>query len=357
MSLLHARDGAAQYVLIIIVTLSISGVHSSRTREYERISYELLRVTVRIVRAGWYNPYIMFRSQSEIAELTCPSCAQPFTAEVWLTLDRQERPDLVHLIMDGALNVATCPQCGAEGGVNHPLLFHDGSRAQVLVALPLTVHGPDAARELVSDLLHRLLAALPAAERKPYLGEIEMVPELSGLRALLIEQALAESENAQDQLIAIALQDLLNVTGELDFQRVIAEHRTLLLTERAEQALDQMLKDARRARDQELRRHAQEAKAVLSRLRANVVNRRLALNALLDELAPLSDAEIAVLPQFKQMLDAIDPQEVYTARIGLSPAARETVDRLIERMAERAGQTRQIEALTFLRNLALLPQQ
>lgn len=297
------------------------------------------------------------RSQSERADLTCPTCGTPFDAEIWLVVDRQERPDLVRLIMDGELNTATCPHCGAEGGVNHPLLFHDAQRQQMLAAIPLTVQGPDAARQLVGDLLDRLLAAIPPPERLPYLGEIELVPELDGLRALLIEQMLAEESSARDQLVAIAVQDLLNVGGELDFQRVIAQHRTLLLDDRAAAVLDQLTQEARRAGDQELRRRVQEAKAVLSRLRTNVVNRRLALGALLDELAPLSDDEIAVLPQLRRMLEAIDPQEVYTARIELGEAQRATIDRLIERLAELAGQQRQIDLLTFLRNLALLPQQ
>jgi hypothetical protein len=202
-----------------------------------------------------------------------------------------------------------------------------------------------------------LLAVLPSEQHQAYLGEIEMVPELDGLRAFLIEQALADDSAAQEQLLAMAIQDLLNIGNELDFQRVIAEHRVLLLSERAELALDQVFKEARRNNDQELRRRAQEAKAVLGRLRTIVINRRMALNALLDEMAPLSDAEVGVLPQLKRMLDAIDPQEVYTARIGLSPDERAVIDRLIERLAERAGEERQTDVLTFLRNLSLLPQQ
>ncbi len=299
----------------------------------------------------------MPRSQHETADLTCPTCGKLFTADVWLVVDRQERPDLVRLIMDGDLNIARCPHCSTEGGVNHPLLFHDGAHEQVLVALPLTVKGPEAARELVGELLQRLLDTLPEDERKPYLGEIEMVPELDGLRALLIEQTLADDESAIDQLTAIAIQDLLNIGTELDFQRVIAEHRTLLLTDRAEEALNQIFRDARRSKDRDLQRRAQEAKAVLGRLRTIVINRRHALNALLDDLAPLSDEEIAVLPQFRQMLDAIDPQEVYTARISLAPEQRDIIDRLIERLAERAGQEHQTDMVTFLRNLSLLPQQ
>lgn len=297
------------------------------------------------------------RSQQETATLNCPTCGKPFDANVWLILDRQERPDVVKTLLDGELNVARCPHCGVEGGIAHPLLFHDAERQQVLVAMPLTVQGMDAARELVGDLLERFLNTIPDAERQPYMGDIELVPEVDGLRALLIEQTLADDERALDQLTAIALQDLLNVGDELDFQRVIAQHRTLLLTPRAEEALDQIFRGARRSKDRDTQRRAQEAKAVLGRLRSNVLNRRRALNDLLDDLAPLSDDEIAVLPAMRQMLDAIDPQEVYQARIGLREEQRAVVDRLIERLAERAGQEHQTEVLTFLRNLSLLPQQ
>jgi len=297
------------------------------------------------------------RSQQETATLDCPTCGKPFDAQVWLILDRQERPDVVKTLLDGELNVARCPHCGAEGGIMHPLLFHDPERQQVLVAMPLTVQGMDAARELVGDLLERFLDTMPEDERQPYMGDIELVPEVDGLRALLIEQTLADDERALDQLTAIALQDLLNVGDELDFQRVIAQHRTLLLTPRAEEALDQIFRGARRSKDRDTQRRAQEAKAILSRLRGNVLNRRRALNDLLDDLAPLSDDEIAVLPAMRQMLDAIDPQEVYQARIGLREEQRAVVDRLIERLAERAGQEHQTDVLTFLRNLSLLPQQ
>jgi hypothetical protein len=141
----------------------------------------------------------MPRSQNGRTDVICPACKQPFSVEVWLVVDRHERPDLTKLIMDGELNVATCPHCGVEGGVNHPLLFHDGEREQVLAALPLTVQSPAAAHTLVGELLQRLLNELPPEEDKPYLGEVELLPELDGLRALLIEQALVEDQGVQDQ--------------------------------------------------------------------------------------------------------------------------------------------------------------
>ena len=299
----------------------------------------------------------MPRSRNELADVTCPTCGQPFQAGVWLVIDRAERPDLVHLLLDGEINVATCPHCGAQGGINHPLLFNDSARKEVLCAMPLSVKGPDAARELVGDLLHSLLAAIPPEERQAYLAEVELVPELDGLRAALIEQALGEDQAIDDRLLAGALQDLLNVGGQLDFQRVIAEHRQLLLTEQASEALDGIFKHARRTQDRELQRRAQEAKAILGRLRAIVANRRHTLAELLDDLAPLSEDEAQVVPQLRLMLEAIDPQEVYAARIALTAEQQATLDRLVDRLCERAEAEHQSDVLTFVRNLQALPRQ
>jgi hypothetical protein len=168
---------------------------------------------------------------------------------------------------------------------------------------------------------------------------------------------LAEDSSIADRLLAAALEELLNTGGQIDFQRVIAEHRQLLLTDRAEQVLDNIFQDARRAQDRELLRRAREARAILGRMRAIVLNRRRTLAALLDDLAPLSQDELQVLPQLRLMLDAIDPQEVYAARIALAPGRQATLDGLVERLATGAEAAHEPEALTFVRNLQVLPQQ
>lgn len=297
------------------------------------------------------------RSRQETAELNCPTCGQPFKADVWLVVDRMERPDLVRLLMDGELHVAVCPGCGAEGGINHPLLLHDPARKEVLCAVPLSVQGQETARALIGDLLQGLIEAIPEQEREPYLVEVEVVPELDGLRAALVERVLAEDRAIEERLLATALQELLNTGGQLDFQRVIAEHRQLLLTDQTATALDEIFSGARRRQDRELQRRAREAKAILGRMRTIVANRRRTLATLLDDLAPLAEAELAVLPRLKRMLDAIDPQEVYAARITLSPSEQEVVDGLVARLVEAAEMAREAEAAAFVRNLQALPRQ
>lgn len=300
---------------------------------------------------------MLTRSRQEIAPLNCPSCGTAFEATVWLVVDRVERPDLVHLLLDGELNVQRCPQCGAEGGINHPLLYHDPAKPQVICAVPLTVQSGAATREMVGELLTGLVAQIDPADRRPYLGAVELVPELDGLRALLIEQALADDAQISDRLVALAVSELLNVRDQHEFQRIVAEHRKLLLGDAAEAVLDELKQGALKSDDRELLRRIKEAKAVLGRLRSTLHSRQTALAALLDELAPLNDAEVAVVPALQAMLVAVDPQEVYAARIALEPDQRPALDGLLGRLSEQAAAQHETGVLPFLRTLQELPTQ
>ncbi|MGQ9613899.1 CpXC domain-containing protein [Chloroflexus sp.] len=41
--------------------------------------------------------------------LTCRACGVPFTAEIWLIIAADERPDLIAAVRNGTLHVCTCP--------------------------------------------------------------------------------------------------------------------------------------------------------------------------------------------------------------------------------------------------------
>jgi hypothetical protein len=198
---------------------------------------------------------------------------------------------------------------------------------------------------------------MAAEERLPYLGEVELVPELDGLRAVLIEQTLAGDSAMEDRLIAVALEDLLNAGDQQAFQQVMAEHRHLLLSSRADDALATLIKQARASDDRELQRRAREARAILGRMRTIVATRRQTLADLLDALAPLSEEEAVVVPELKHMLDALDPQEVYSARIRLDVARQALLDSLIQRLRERAVASHEQEVLVFLDHLQAVPRQ
>jgi hypothetical protein len=126
-------------------------------------------------------------SHSESIELTCPACGTGLAADAWTLVDAAERPDLAQALRDGALNMAACPSCGAAVAADAPLLFHDPATRRVYFAVP---PGADeyAWREQAKELLYALAAALPDADHRPYLGDIQVEQEVEGVRRSILRR-------------------------------------------------------------------------------------------------------------------------------------------------------------------------
>src|SRR5439155_24125915 len=120
-------------------------------------------------------------SYSESTILTCPSCRQAFTSEVWMLVDAAERPDLAEALRDGTLNVVACPHCGSSGPAGAALLFHDGANRRVYFAAP-----PDSEeyewREQAQPRRSLLVGGLPEEQRPPYPGEVQVGQRAEGWR-------------------------------------------------------------------------------------------------------------------------------------------------------------------------------
>ncbi|GIV98209.1 MAG: hypothetical protein KatS3mg057_2866 [Herpetosiphonaceae bacterium] len=281
----------------------------------------------------------MIRSQQEVAGLTCPSCGEAFQAPLWLIVDAGERPDLREAILAGTLHAATCPHCGAQGTITAPLLYHDPAEERLIAALPLTIGRPEDARAIVSDLRDRLLAAIPRAQRGAYLGTVELAAELDGLRLLLRPPEVVDTSSSKFQE---ALEELVAAESSEQFRDVLVRHRGLLMDSDCDAALEELIDGLRSAGDWEAARRVADQRALLARFRAALNERRRVLLDLLDRLAPLQDAEVAILGPLRQMLEAVDHQEVYAARLQLTPDQHIIADRLIERLRLFA-QAEQIE--------------
>lgn len=294
----------------------------------------------------------MPRSQSDTADLLCPACGTAFRSEVWLIVDRSERPDLVARILDGTLHRARCPGCHMEGAINHPLLLHDDARQHVVAALPLTVQHERAARELIGDLLQRLVDALPPAERQAYLGEVELTPELDGLRTYLLAQDNHPDQATTERRLALALEALLNARDSAELEHIIATYRAMLLDDQAAVALARVAMQAESDGDRVLHQRVQQARALILRLRTAWRRRRATLERLTDQIEPFAAHERELLPVLQRICAAIDPQEVYAERIRLDAGQREALDRLLDRLSSQAHAQDEAEAEAFLRAVA-----
>ena len=66
-----------------------------------------------------------------ITQLTCPHCGTPFQAEIHQMIDVGQQPELKMQLLNGALNVAACPNCGAGTQLSAPLVYHDAEHRTV----------------------------------------------------------------------------------------------------------------------------------------------------------------------------------------------------------------------------------
>ncbi|HEY1011832.1 MAG TPA: CpXC domain-containing protein [Herpetosiphonaceae bacterium] len=297
----------------------------------------------------------MAHSLQETTDLTCPSCAAEWSAPVWIILDAAERPDLKAALLADTLHEARCPACGAAGKVGAPLLYHDPARQQAVLAVPLSVGSKQAVREL-AEQLHGLLADSYGDEQPPdYLASLELAPEIDGLRHLL-RNAELPPDPLIEQLHA-ALEELIAAPDGDSFQRVLIKSRTLLMRPEADEALEEIIAQARAAGEHERSRKAVEQRALLSRFRTTLQSRRAALADALDGLAPLAEDELAVMPALRATLDAVDPQEVYAARLSLPVERHRALDGLLERLSERAAADEREDLLDFLRHVRALKEQ
>ena len=120
-------------------------------------------------------------SHAEPITLTCPACGTSHTADIWLIVAPDERPDLVEQIRNGSLHTVTCPQCGQTHTLDAPLLIFRPTAEPPILFAPAqqtsTEQDQQHAAELIGILRQRLgaawndawLAQGPAVVQRPML--------------------------------------------------------------------------------------------------------------------------------------------------------------------------------------------
>jgi hypothetical protein len=160
--------------------------------------------------------------------VTCPQCNQPFTVELHSIIDVGIQPELKQRLLNGELNVARCPRCGAVGAIGTPILYHDPDKELAYVLVPTELNLPREEQErLIGTLTNALMDALPPERRKGYLLQPKTFLSMDSLlRAILeadgITQEMLEAQEKRLRLIN-ELEGLLS--DEEAFERFVEERR------------------------------------------------------------------------------------------------------------------------------------
>jgi hypothetical protein len=254
----------------------------------------------------------MARSYAETTTLNCPDCGQPFEAEIWLTVDTGERPDLVERIREGTIHAVACPHCGHQAGVDAPLLVHDAEHKRLLFAPPQgTTQEQD--RQMASQLASRLVGTF-LYPRPTYLGQIQAVPaELLGLvleaeDPAALQAALEERRQAAAEApVLAAVQALIAADSPAEVMEAAQAH-PLLLSDEGQALIRQGIENARQMGQEDMARHIEARYEILQQLHEIAISPEL--QDILAELGPVSseaelEEKLRQRPDLRERLEAL----------------------------------------------------
>lgn len=151
---------------------------------------------------------------------TCPRCKSPVLADVQQIVDVARDSQAKARLLNGSLNVMNCPNCGYQGMISTPLVYHDPDKELLLTYFPPELGLPmDQQEQQMGPLITQVVNNLPPEKRKAYLFRpqsmltyqtlLERVLEAEGITKEMIEeqqqrlhllQRLLSTPNSADRL-------------------------------------------------------------------------------------------------------------------------------------------------------------
>lgn len=146
--------------------------------------------------------------------VNCPQCGTPYTAEIHQVIDSDETPELKHMLLNGRLNVATCPSCGASGQMMTPMLFHDATYEMFAVFMPPEMNLAHEQREqIIGQLARQVMDSLPPEKRRAYMLQPQTIISMQTFMEKVLEtegitkEMIARQQNQLELLQKLAAAD------------------------------------------------------------------------------------------------------------------------------------------------------
>jgi hypothetical protein len=148
--------------------------------------------------------------------INCPNCRQPIMADIDQLFDVGQDPTTKQKILSGAFNIASCPNCGFNGMIATPLVYHDSSKELLLTYFPPELALPINEQErIIGPLITRVTNSLPQEKRKAYLFQPQAMLTMQTMveRILAADGITKEMIQAQQERMNL-LQRLINASDE-----------------------------------------------------------------------------------------------------------------------------------------------
>jgi len=161
-----------------------------------------------------------------LARVTCPNCRNPFQSPVEQLLDVRADPGAKMRVLNGLVNVATCPHCGMRGVLSLPFFYHDADKELALVYMPMEVGRDDFERQqAIGKLTSAVMDSLPSEERKGYLLQPQIFLTLENLANKILEADGVTPEMIKEQKARVELlQRMLDIASDEALEVMIKEN-------------------------------------------------------------------------------------------------------------------------------------
>jgi uncharacterized protein YutE (UPF0331/DUF86 family) len=137
-------------------------------------------------------------------------------ADIDQLFDVAQDPTVKQKILAGAFNLASCPNCGYQGMIATPLVYHDPNKDLLLTYFPPELGLPINEQErIIGPMITRITNSLPQEKRKAYLLQPQSMLTLQTLveRILAADGITKEMIQAQQERMNL-LQRLMNASDE-----------------------------------------------------------------------------------------------------------------------------------------------
>lgn len=229
-------------------------------------------------------------------QIACPSCRQPFTAQVEQIIDGGRDLRAKARLLSGQTNVARCPYCGYEFRLATPIVYHDADKELLLVNVPMELGLPSAEQErVIGSLTQAIVNSLPQEKRKGYLLMPRSTLTLQGMIETILEADGITREMLEARRRKLRLAEQFLQTDPAQWQALAQQHDAELdeeffamLTASAETALQNGRRDLAQAmlalRDQLL-----STSSTGQRLMSDVAAQEALIQAVTADLSALGD--------------------------------------------------------------------
>jgi hypothetical protein len=184
--------------------------------------------------------------------INCPNCRQPIVADVQQLFDVGEDPTAKAKLLSGAVNFVQCPNCGYQGNLATPIVYHDPQKELLLTFVPAELGLPhDDQERLLGQMINQAVNRLAPEQRKAYILRPQPHLTLQGLIERILESDGITREMLQVQQQKLNLLQRLLTASDRSVQLEILQQDEQLVDGDLLNMLTRLLETASASGDQQ----------------------------------------------------------------------------------------------------------